>query len=244
MSYHCQSCSHRGPSWKLYLRHSFKAHSCDPNFSFKCTIDGCSRTFTKYSSFRAHLSRKHPNSPDPAPCPLIEEEREISLIDTTTVPDYSQSSIHDLNDCSNCTPMQNASRSAGHTQSPISNPDEQSCSNAESDISHDNWANRHAALLLLALKEKHRLTQTSVNFAVQQVKRMVEYTLEDVKVSIDKKLQVYCNEMNIRQPDISSCFTDVNPFSGLESEYLQTKFYREKFDLVVFLYLCMLHCHM
>ena len=48
----------------LGLRHSFEAHSCDPAFVFICRVNGCSRT---YSAIKAHLSRNHPNAPDPPP---------------------------------------------------------------------------------------------------------------------------------------------------------------------------------
>ena len=98
---------------------------------------------------------------------------------------------------------------------------------------HDFSVNKHAGLLLLTLKEKHRLAQTSVNFAVQQVQSMLEYALEDVKASVEEKLQLHCTELGIQLPDISDCFANVNPFSGLESEHMQTKFYKENFSLIV-----------
>ena len=91
---------------------------------------------------------------------------------------------------------------------------------------HDLSVNKHAGLLLLTLKEKHRLAQTSVKFAVQQVQSMLEYALEDVKASVEEKLQLHCTELGIQLPDISDCFASVNPFSGLESEHMQTKFYK------------------
>ena len=49
--------------------------------------------------------------------------------------------------------------------------------------SSDHVSNLHksAALFLLTLKEKHKLTQTAVNFAISQVRCMVNYALEDLK---------------------------------------------------------------
>ena len=41
------------------MRHTFESHSSEPNFSFTCGIDGCRQTFNKYSSIKAHISRKH-----------------------------------------------------------------------------------------------------------------------------------------------------------------------------------------
>lgn len=82
---------------------------------------------------------------------------------------------------------------------------------------------RSAALLLINLKERHRLTQSAVNFTVGQVGQMLAHVLDDVKASLKDKLG---------EVDIDECF-DVDPFCGLETEALQSKFYREHFNLVV-----------
>ena len=87
-------------------------------------------------------------------------------------------------------------------------------------------AQKSTALLLLTLKERHRLTQVAVNFSVGQMKQMVLHVLDDVKTSVKKKMDADSTA------DIDECF-DVNPFQGLETEYLQTKFYQKHFNLVV-----------
>ena len=80
---------------------------------------------------------------------------------------------------------------------PSPNPD--LCDEDEAGVvdSHDLSVNKHAGLLLLALKEKHRLTQTSVDFAVQQVKSMMEYALEDVKAMVETKLEHHCAQLGV-----------------------------------------------
>lgn len=87
-------------------------------------------------------------------------------------------------------------------------------------------AQKSTALLLLTLKERHRLTQAAVNFSVGQIKQMVLHVLDDVKASVKSKLDVD------GRSDIDECFY-VDPFQGLDTEHLQTKFYRENFNLVV-----------
>ena len=62
---------------------------------------------------------------------------------------------------------------------------------------------------------------------MQQVQSLVEYTLEDVKPSEEEKLQQHCTEFGAHLPDILDCFMNIDLFSGLESEYGQTKFYKE-----------------
>lgn len=42
-------------------------------------------------------------------------------------------------------------------------------------------AQKSAALFLLTLKERYKLTQTAINFAVSQVQNMVAFALEDLK---------------------------------------------------------------
>lgn len=90
-------------------------------------------------------------------------------------------------------------------------------------------AQKSTALLLLTLKERHRLTQTAVNFSVGQIKQMFLHVLDDVKASVKGRL-------GNSEVDIAECF-DVDPFRGLDTEYLQTKFYREHFNLVVSLHI-------
>lgn len=96
-----------------------------------------------------------------------------------------------------------------------------------------NNAKKHAALFILALNEKHRLTQTSINFPVDQVESMVEYTISDIQASVEEKLRDYCHAMRVNMPDLTKCFSNTSPFSGLESEYMQNKLYREHFNLIV-----------
>ena len=94
--------------------------------------------------------------------------------------------------------------------SSMASPNPDLCDEDEAGVvdSHDLNVNKHAGLLLLALKEKHRLTQTSVDFAVQQVKSMMEYALEDVKAMVATKLELQCVQLGIQLPDVSDC---INP---------------------------------
>lgn len=64
---------------------------------------------------------------------------------------------------------------------------------------------------------------------------MVSFAVEDMKevfqTRLLPKLQVGDSQMDLA--DIDECFQAPNPFSNLQSEYMQTKYYRENFDLVV-----------
>jgi len=64
---------------------------------------------------------------------------------------------------------------------------------------------------------------------------MISFALDDAeevkKYLIDQGLEI----------DISMCFSSVqNPFNGLETEYMQNKFYDQKFNLIIiFVMFCM-----
>lgn len=92
---------------------------------------------------------------------------------------------------------------------------------------------RSAALFLLTLKEQHQVTQKVVDFAVEEVRQMVSYAVDHVHKSVTMKLSECSQAIGCQVPDISDCFKVPDPFGHLESEYMQTKFYRDNFDLVV-----------
>ena len=79
----------------------------------------------------------------------------------------------------------------------------------EQHITPQQTLHKMAALFLLTLKEKYKLTQTAVNFATDAVKNMFSAAQEQ------------------------GTFAQLNPFEGLETEHLQMKFYRSHFNLIV-----------
>ncbi len=105
------------------------------------------------------------------------------------------------------------------------------CSGVNEDTLH-----RSAALFLLSLKEKHQNTQKAVDFAVGQVQQMVSYAVQDIRDSALTMLQEHSIGTGYKLPDIASCFEVPDPFASLQTEYIQTKYYREHFDLVVSLH--------
>ena len=57
--FQCKFCCFCSKKWLQFLRHTFQAHSNEPNFLFTCGIEGCHQTFRKYSAINSHLTRKH-----------------------------------------------------------------------------------------------------------------------------------------------------------------------------------------
>lgn len=83
-------------------------------------------------------------------------------------------------------------------------------------------AQRTAALFLLTFQEQYKLSQTAINSIVNNVCDSVQ---ESVRSSLDS---------GFSSMDVAACFDDHrDPFSSLQTEYKQSKFYREEFVLVV-----------
>lgn len=122
-------------------------------------------------------------------------------------------------------PIEDASRSQLQEEQPGFDLDvtEEETTTFEESFDDVSPAQRSMAMLLLTLKERHRLTQSALDFCVGQIKGVVVDILDQVKASV-KDL--------IGDTDIDECF-DIDPFKGLDTEYLQTKFYREHFSYIV-----------
>lgn len=91
---------------------------------------------------------------------------------------------------------------------------------------------RSAALLLLTVKERFKLTQSAVDFITQQVHHIISYGVDDIQRAVQQWLE---------NQGIVANFAELathlepyrNPFASIETEYMQSKFYRDHFNLVV-----------
>lgn len=188
------------------MRHSFEAHSSLPNFSFTCGVHGCPQVFTSLSGMVSHICRKHRG--------VDMDEAHSAHISFTGE-------------------EQNSSNEAV-----VENMDFMITESLNEEYLPELKANRlerSAALFLISLKEWYELTQTAVDFAVSQVQQMVKYAVEDIKESVEKHLlsHLEASGLQVDLPDIGEYFNSPDPFSNLQSEHMQTKYYRENFDLVV-----------
>lgn len=59
MSNQCQRCPLKTRTQKRYLKHLEVYHQSEPNFVVECSQNGCPSTYTKISSLRKHINRKH-----------------------------------------------------------------------------------------------------------------------------------------------------------------------------------------
>ena len=191
------------------MRHNFEAHSNVPGFNFTCGTDGCPQTFVTHSGIMSHLRRKH-RCVDMDRSHISPSNQDDNLANPVVGETcyIPDVSTNDTNDGSASSPH--------HIQL--------------------DRLERSAALFLLSMKEKYQITQTALDFAVGQVQQMVTFAVEDIQSAVETRLRSHHTENISEMPDISDCFKIPQPFGSLQNEYMQTKYYRENFDLIVSLY--------
>ena len=216
MTLTCNYCTFRCSDGTSLVKHVFQAHHTDPLFHWVCAIRGCSHSFTAgstYSSFLSHANRKHVNWADSL------KEGSPDFINSVRV--TSNPNSGGANDDDGPNPLTGGTNggldhSDGLDRPGGSEPDPDDGSALSNQIS----LKEAAARFLLTLKEKYRLTQAAVDFSVGSVKQMLSMMSEEFKKSAS--LETSTSERDL-----------IDPFDGLETEYFQLKYYREKFHLVV-----------
>ena len=212
----CTLCSYRSNNRMDLIRHNFATHSMEPSFRIVCGIKGCAHSFvfgSTFSSFKSHVSRKHPNWQQ------CVNESESLLSDAAA----SQVSVTLGAGCDGeVDPVV-------FPNSPNTNTDLFSISvcdpGPKSQPCPRRSAQEAAALFLLTFKEQYKLPQRAIDFAVGSIQSI----LSDVCATLQESMQV-----SLRSPDCNLDFQEhEDPFYCLQTEYMQTKFYRDVFGLVV-----------
>ena len=201
------------------MRHTFETHSSEFNFSFLCRIDGCPRSFTTYSGFQSHVSRKHPVCQPPPPGPGISTKSGLSYTPPATF-------------CNSTACNPNSQPTDSDNQDNQDNTLSDTAMSPSLQLQPDEHVKESAALFRLRMKEQYRLTQTSVDFVTSQVEGIISCVMEDVESKVRDSIQQQLPDAQFL-PDFSSCFLSLNPFEGLETEHKQVKYFRESFNLVV-----------
>ena len=206
----CKDCPFRCELQLDLIKHCFQTHSFEPTFSLVCGIQGCVHQFkfgSTFSSFKTHATRKHRNWRDElgsnmASVYLSDDVQEVSSFDEVPCLANEHQPSSD-NDCI-------LDQSDDDTVATIRSVEET------------------AALFLLTLKEKYKLTQTAINYVLGGVNQIVSGVCESIEQSLQASI-----DASMLDSDISSVFQYDDPFSTLQTEHQQSKFYREHFGLVV-----------
>ena len=97
---------------------------------------------------------------------------------------------------------------------------------------------RTAALFVLKTREGH-LTQTTMNQVVQSASSLCEEVVHNLKGEIREALQ----DIGLHETDMKTVLDRLagvshNPFEGLMTEYKQVQYYKENFNYLVSVKLC------
>ena len=199
------------------LKHLFEAHSNASNFLLSCPIGECTQTFSegaKFSAFVSHANRKHR-------C----WRRQVESLDTLCgIIEQHQTPIPEANTGDEDT-MMTGSAETVPTASTMPVTSTTVCTS----ICHTKSVEKTAGHFLLSLKERHRLTQNAINFAVMSVKKLISEAQDDIVSSVIDQL----NAQGMQTEDLNLQLGLPDPFVSLETEHMQTKFFKEMFGLVV-----------
>ena len=216
----CVYCSFQSNNKLCVVKHLFEAHNFESNFCYACEITPCQRIFVtgdSFNAFRSHCTRYHLNWKDTLNS--MPNEDEYTLDDDG---DLTVNAIEMNNHvCDSVTEMDTRQSTELEEASSDYN-NEASIDNRHSDVETT------VAHFILNLKEKFKLTQASLNFAIKSVEELVMVSANNVKQSIKNEVG---DTAIINIPD--HCFVPESPFLNLKSEYQQTKFFKENFNLVV-----------
>ena len=219
MVFSCTLCSFCCNERLSLIKHSFEAHSMEPLFSFQCGIRGCSHYFkcgSTFSSFKTHASRKHPNWQE-----FVNTDTVVAVPSANTPGPSSSADTEELADNSELDlPLVSP---IPHEQSELDQDIEGTCSAQSCSESQ-----RRAALFLLTFKEKYRLSQAAIDFAVASIQTIVDSVFASVVAAVERDASPV--------PAIARNIED--PFASLQTNYQQTVFYRQEFGLVVCACVC------
>jgi len=146
-----------------YTKHLRLFHASNPDFKITCGINGCQRVYTNLGTFKNHLYGIH----------------NVDGIDSTTVnvPESETSC------CSNAYPTDDI-----QTADLMNNEDDSENPTGGPEVVCNNYMccssdtmQKSSALFLLGLKEKHKLTQVTVQSIVDNVTTLTHQRISSLK---------------------------------------------------------------
>lgn len=188
-----------------------------------CGIDDCQVTFTNFHAFKRHLRKKHRHHLSDMEAEDDDHYSDLETSDVSVVSDDITISDHDMEGDGLVEYCNSSSTS----------------SNVSADWSTRADRERAVALWILKLKEGRKLTQSATEEILQDVTELCCDMISNLKSDIYKVL----SSAGINGDDVSGLedlFHDespyMNPFSKLETQYLQKSYYKTYLGFVVSTY--------
>ena len=218
---YCSFCSYDKLTW---IKHFFQAHSGESTFSYVCGITSCLHEFrvgSTFASFLTHCNRKHVDWRDKLAAEISTVEPRAEFIEEFVADDEEM----DL------TSIQADDDGDSFADLLVASLDTDDISRIDTQMATAEDVEAVAARFLLILKEKYRVTQASLDFAVDSVSEILQLVTNNIKQAVFNKLSEHGTTLN--GDEILSEFKQDSPFTNLKTEYQQTKFYKENFGYIV-----------
>ena len=202
----CPICDFTTSTLAQWFSHLRAAHSSDPSFHVTCGIDGCQRTYVKFSSLNTHVYRHHRER-------MCEVSQGLSTFDSGAP--STQSDSNALGPF-----LANCFDSSGDS----------------TELSTLSDIKKSSAHFLLELREGRGLSQVAIDSVVVGCERILDASLADLKRDMLSRVgaadRAECDCLNAS--DIEDAFRQhLHPFEGLRNKYQQEKFYVEEFHMIV-----------
>lgn len=204
------------------MRHIRAVHSWEPGLRITCGCNGCPRTFRNFHTFKGHLYKDHSEFLKGIVSPYMCTNLSVPVNAQTQVGcDDTDGNLHDTGDL--LQQQQLPMTLEVHHSPPLS---------------QEESVQRSGALFILKTAEEQRLTLTAVNGIIQDIQQLIGNVVTAIEEQVMKTLQS-CSLDTEEIDRVKECFPYkmlVSPFQGLESEFLQMKYFTETLGLIVSVY--------
>lgn len=208
------------PSLKPILRYMATVHAYDPHF---CGLEGCSRTYSNFFSFKKHVYRKH-RSCLSLSGPFVTSSA-VNDTGNTSMDVEEHLEILDAEDLDDCEEQLDV---LGERENLVNTKFEYL---------------KQMAIFLLKTKEVRKVSQAALEGLIADFTSMLQLTIHQIKCEVRSSLKN--NGLSMSTIDsLEKVFHNPQrnePFLGLETKFLQEKFYREHLNILVSYYIHFLY---
>ena len=154
----CSATSHLKLQTKEYIQHIKLFHAHQPDFKVTCGISGCQRTYTNFGTFRNHVYDVHSEcTTEPIGVDSVNVISEDVDVGYTRNNDSSEDDFIAMTD---------------------------GCDNHDEPCCSQDMLKRSAAMALLGLKEKFKLTQASLQGVIQSMTAVTQQNISTLKSEV------------------------------------------------------------
>jgi hypothetical protein len=234
----CPVCKDFGSDKLTSVFWHIKKNHCAEPYKITCGIDGCPKAYTTADGLWTHYRRVHMSMHNTTPLDTGQEEELYSPGTNNAYTYYVQSFFFYSSYVLILTPTPLHLKLDDYQQGAPSEDPIPTVGEAEG-------PNRAAALFILKTREDKYLPQSTMDELIKDVEELVSMTIEDERNKT--KMAVIQSNIDLDSaPILTAHLESETPklFKGLDTQYLQTKYFKEKLKLVVrrltYVCICML----